>query len=58
MENPPTEKTRKRKDEDEEEKPRWKMTTNIWTSPTPSIAKNTRNMKTTFPSVFARRTSQ
>ena len=28
IENPPTEKTRKKKDEDEDEKPRWKMTTN------------------------------
>ena len=57
MENPPMETVRIKPDENAEERPRFKMTTNSFTRPTPSIVTNMKNLKTSFPSVFARRTS-
>lgn len=57
IEDPPVEKTRVKPDPDAEEKPRFKTTTHSWSRPTPSIAMNRKNLKTTFPSVFARRGS-
>ena len=58
MEDPPVEKLRVKADPDADEKPRFKMTTNSWSRPTPSIATNRKNLKTSFPSVFARRGSK
>ena len=58
QENPPKECVRIKPDENAEERPRFKMTTNSFSRPTPSIVTNMKNMKTSFPSVFARRTSQ
>lgn len=54
MENPRKEITRVRPVEGVEEPPRFRMTTNSYSRPTPSIATNIRNMKATFPSVFKR----
>ena len=52
IENPPKEITRVRPVEGDDPPPRFKMTTNSYSRPTPSIATNMRNMKATFPSVF------
>ena len=39
----------------DDEKARWKMTTNAYSKPTTSIATNMRNMKASFPTIFNRR---
>lgn len=52
MENPGKQITRVRPVEGEDPPPRFKMTTNSYSRPTPSIATNMRNMKSSFPSVF------
>ena len=56
-ENPPKETVRVRPVEGQEDPPRWRMTTNSYSKPTPSVVTNMKNMKASFPSVFARRTS-
>lgn len=52
MENPGKQISRVRPVEGEDPPPRFKMTTNSYSRPTPSIATNMRNMKASFPSVF------
>lgn len=54
MENPPKELTRVRPVDGEEQPPRFKMTTNFLSRPTPSVATNMKNLRTSFPSVFRR----
>ena len=54
IENPPRNLVRKRPVEGEEEKPRFKMTSNSYSRPTPSIATSMKNMRSSFPSVFRR----
>ena len=51
-ENPPKELTRVRPVEGYEPPPRFKMTTNYLSRPTPSVATNMKNMRSAFPSVF------
>ena len=51
-ENPLKQITRVQPVEGYEPPPRFKMTTNTYSRPTPSIATNMRNMKSSFPSVF------
>ena len=53
-ENPIKQTVRVKPIDGEEEKARWKMTTNSYSSPTASIATNMRNMKASFPTVFRR----
>lgn len=50
----PKQLMRKRKDENEEDIPSFKMTTKEFTRPTPSVATNFRNLKSQFPSAFRR----
>ena len=52
QENPVKAITRQRPVEGYEPPPRFKMTTNHYSRPTPSIATNMKNMKASFPSVF------
>ena len=54
-ENPPKELTRKRPVEGEEDDgPKFKLTHRFKSRPTPSVVTNMRNLKASFPSVFAR----
>lgn len=53
-ENPVKSTIRVKPVEGQEEPARWKMTTNAYSKPTPSIACNVRNMKASFPTVFKR----
>ena len=53
-ENPVKSVTRVKPVEGVEEPARWKMTTNSYSKPTPSVACNIRNMKASFPTVFKR----
>jgi len=52
--NPTNPVKRKMPVEGQEEPPKFKMTHNVKTRPTPSIATNMRNLKASFPSVFRR----
>ena len=53
-ENPVKATVRVKPVEGQEEPARWKMTTNSYSKPTPSVACNIRNMKASFPTVFKR----
>lgn len=53
-ENPPKELKRKIKEEDKDDPPRFKPTHNHKSRPTPSVATNVRNLKSSFPSAFRR----
>lgn len=56
MENPTKSLTRKRKveGEDEDERPKFRLTHRYKSRPTPSVVTNVRNLKASFPSVFCR----
>ena len=53
-EDPPKQLKRKVPDDSKEEPPRFRTTHNYKTRPTPSVATNLRNLKSSFPSVFRR----
>ena len=50
--DPPKQLKRKVAEEGTEEPPKFKMTHNHKSRPTPSVATNLRNLKASFPSVF------
>ena len=52
MENPLKFTERKKPVEGEESGPAFKSATNFKSRPTPSVATNIRNLKSSFPSVF------
>jgi hypothetical protein len=57
MPNPPREIKRVKKaegEEEEEERPRFKMTYNLRSGPCPSVVTNYRNLKSAYPSAFIR----
>ena len=51
-EDPPKQLKRKIVDDNADEPPKFKMTHNMKSKPTPSVATNLRNLKASFPSVF------
>ena len=56
MPNPPRELKRKIKnEEDEEDRPRFKLTYNLRSRPCPSVATNFRNLKSAYPAAFTGR---
>ena len=55
MPNPPKELKRKPIDPEEEDKPRFKLTYNLRSQPTPSVATNYRNLKASYPMAFTGR---
>ena len=52
MENPVTQTTRKRVVEGEESPKAFRSPTHFRSRPTPSVATNLRNLKSSFPSIF------
>jgi len=52
--DPPKEKVRVKKEEDDDAPPGFKCTKKFMSRPTPSVATNFRNLKASFPSAFRR----
>ena len=52
--DPPPKKVRVKKDDDDEGPPGFKCTKKFMSRPTPSVATNFRNLKSSFPSAFKR----